>query len=133
MKFTRRSYRNLIQFGYRSSVANVLFPAALKVRQTLDSDMPIIAPATGSMVFRLPTDPSIINIRASYLDETTAMVDYLVNQRFVSRISILYQNDTFGQAGTRIPKSCHQMACETLFNLCSLRLKLTRINQNYIK
>ncbi len=55
----------------------------------------------------------VVNVRSSYIDETAAMVNYLINDRRVSRISIFYQNDSFGLAGytglTRASLLCHSI------------------------
>eukprot|EP01112_Ceratiomyxa_fruticulosa_P013290 TRINITY_DN3733_c0_g1_i2.p1 TRINITY_DN3733_c0_g1~~TRINITY_DN3733_c0_g1_i2.p1 ORF type:complete len:1125 (-),score=163.63 TRINITY_DN3733_c0_g1_i2:30-3404(-) len=60
---------------------------------------PLIGPVTGSMSLRNPYNPLIVNLRASYVDETASMVNYLTNQMGIAKISIFYQNDSFGTSG----------------------------------
>src|SRR5260221_12626594 len=40
-----------------------------------------------------------MNIRASYFQETEAMVEHLTKDLGASKIAIMYQDDAFGQAG----------------------------------
>ena len=74
-----------------------------KVAQPIASEfgVPFIAPFTGAMFLRKPwKDASdVINVRASYNDETAAMIEYFVREKKMSRISVFYQNDSFGGAG----------------------------------
>eukprot|EP01113_Clastostelium_recurvatum_P026036 TRINITY_DN3126_c0_g1_i3.p1 TRINITY_DN3126_c0_g1~~TRINITY_DN3126_c0_g1_i3.p1 ORF type:complete len:1211 (+),score=227.81 TRINITY_DN3126_c0_g1_i3:56-3688(+) len=65
----------------------------------VDREVPFIGAMTGAMQLRQPYDRKVVNIRASYNDETASMIEYLTNQRGISRISIFYQNDSFGVAG----------------------------------
>jgi len=41
----------------------------------------------------------VMNIRASYFQETEAMVEHLTKDLGASKIAIMYQDDAFGQAG----------------------------------
>jgi adenylate cyclase len=61
--------------------------------------MPFIGAFTGTGSLRSPFYPNIMNVRASYDDETAVMINYLVNIRMITRISLLFQDDSFGQAG----------------------------------
>src|ERR1700704_1938870 len=61
--------------------------------------VPFIGPFTGAEFLRNPFQPNVVNVRASYFQETEAMVERLTKDRGVSRISILYQDDAFGRAG----------------------------------
>lgn len=66
----------------------------------VSKNVPLVASFTG--VGWLRTSPfyaNVINLRASYDDETAAMVDYLINEKLIRRISVFYQNDSFGLAG----------------------------------
>ena len=40
-----------------------------------------------------------MNIRASYFQETEAMVEHLTKDLGATKIAIMYQDDAFGQAG----------------------------------
>ena len=60
---------------------------------------PFIGAFTGAEVLREPYKPLVMNIRASYFQETEAMVAHLTQDLGASKIAILYQDDAFGQAG----------------------------------
>lgn len=64
-----------------------------------DAGVPFIGPFTGAEFLRNPYKRTVINIRASYFQETEAMVKHLVKDLNVSRIAILYQDDSYGRAG----------------------------------
>ena len=60
---------------------------------------PFIGAFTGAEFLREPYKPLVLNIRASYFQETEAMVEHLTRDLGASRIAIMYQDDAFGQAG----------------------------------
>ncbi len=64
-----------------------------------EAGVPFIAPFTGAQFLREPFKPNVVNVRASYFQETEAMVERLTKDRGASRIAILYQDDAFGRAG----------------------------------
>ena len=64
-----------------------------------DAGVPFIGPFTGAEFLRNPYKRTVINVRASYFQETEAMVEHLVTDLGVSRIAILYQDDSYGRAG----------------------------------
>ena len=66
-----------------------------------DSGVPYIAPFTGAAFLRDAEWDNIINLRASYNQETEEMVARLTNDLGITRISVMYQNDSFGRAGFR--------------------------------
>jgi ABC-type branched-subunit amino acid transport system substrate-binding protein len=72
-----------------------------KAAQPIASDMgvPFIGPFTGAEFLRTPYKRTVINVRASYYQETEAMVERLVADLGISRIAILYQDDSYGRAG----------------------------------
>lgn len=61
--------------------------------------VPFIGPFTGAEFLRSPYQPYVVNVRGSYFQETEAMVEYLTERLNVSRIAILYQDDSYGRAG----------------------------------
>lgn len=61
--------------------------------------IPFIGPFTGAGFLRDPDLSTVINVRASYDQETETLVDYLTGELGLSRIAILFQDDTFGRAG----------------------------------
>jgi len=60
---------------------------------------PFIGAFTGSEALRDPYKPLVMNVRASYFEETEAMVAHLTRDLGANRIAIVYQDDAFGQAG----------------------------------
>ena len=60
---------------------------------------PFIGAFTGAEFLREPYKPLVLNIRASYFQETEAMVEHLTKDLGASKIAIMYQDDAFGQAG----------------------------------
>ena len=60
---------------------------------------PFIGPFTGVESLRTPYQAHIVNIRASYFQETEVMVERLTKDRGFSKIAIFYQDDAFGRAG----------------------------------
>ena len=61
--------------------------------------VPLVGLFTGAMLLRDPVQRYVINIRASYDDETEALVEHLTAKRPSSRIAVFYQNDSFGLSG----------------------------------
>jgi ABC-type branched-subunit amino acid transport system substrate-binding protein len=66
---------------------------------TTEAGVPFIGPFTGAAFLRNPSLRNVINIRGSYDQETEAWIEHLTTDLGVSRIAILYQDDTFGRAG----------------------------------
>ena len=60
---------------------------------------PFLAPFTGAEFLRDPELGNILNLRASYYQETEEMVERLTEDLGFTRIGVFYQNDSFGQAG----------------------------------
>ena len=61
--------------------------------------VPFIGPFTGAGFLRDPTLATVINVRASYDQETEAWVERLTTDLGISRIALFYQDDSFGLAG----------------------------------
>lgn len=83
-------------FGYVGTpTTQVALPIAAR------AGVPLIAPFTGAAFLRGQTGKPgvVVNVRASYMDETAAMVEYLVDKRGLKRIALLVQNDAYGNAG----------------------------------
>jgi ABC-type branched-subunit amino acid transport system substrate-binding protein len=66
---------------------------------TTEQGVPFIGPFTGADFLRDPSLINVINIRASYGQETEAWIEHLTTDLGLSRIAILYQDDSFGRAG----------------------------------
>ena len=66
-----------------------------------DAGVPFIAPFTGAEFLRDDEWRNIINLRASYYQETEEMVARLTTDLAVRRIAVMYQDDSYGRAGWR--------------------------------
>ncbi|HKW55201.1 MAG TPA: ABC transporter substrate-binding protein [Stellaceae bacterium] len=64
-----------------------------------DAGVPFIGAFTGAEFLRTPYKANVVNVRASYFQETETMVEHLTKDLGISRIAIFYQDDGFGQAG----------------------------------
>ena len=65
-----------------------------------EAEVPFIAPFTGAEFLRTGLDRDyIINMRASYYQETEEMVERLTTDLGIDRIAVMYQDDSFGRAG----------------------------------
>jgi branched-chain amino acid transport system substrate-binding protein len=60
--------------------------------------LPIVGLFTGAQILYEPHHHYILNVRASYFDETRDQVDGLWDQLGVRKIAVLYQDDAFGKA-----------------------------------
>ncbi len=66
-----------------------------------ESGVPYVAPFTGAAFLRDPEWNNIINLRASYYQETEEMVARLTEDLGIERIAVMYQDDSYGRAGFR--------------------------------
>ncbi len=67
---------------------------------TSDAGVPYIAPFTGAQFLREAGEPAnVVNVRASYFQETAEIVARLNQDLGITRIGVLYQDDSYGQAG----------------------------------
>ena len=65
----------------------------------LEAGVPYVAPFTGAAFLRDPELTNVVNLRASYIQETQEMVSRLRDDLDITRIAVLYQDDSFGRAG----------------------------------
>jgi ABC-type branched-subunit amino acid transport system substrate-binding protein len=63
-----------------------------------EARVPFVAPFTGAELLRQPFNRYVFNVRASYYDETEAIVDHLYRTG-ARRIAVFHQADSYGQAG----------------------------------
>ena len=71
--------------------------------------MAFVGPFTGADFLRdAKNHPNVVNLRASYLDETRVLVDELITNRGKTRFGIIYQDDAFGRSVLRDFKSVLQ-------------------------
>ena len=63
-----------------------------------EAGVPYVAPFTGAGFLRdHETLSTVINFRASYQQEVNEIIDRLIEDRGITRIGVLYQNDSFGR------------------------------------
>ena len=67
--------------------------------------IPYVAPFTGAAFLRDPEWKNIVNLRASYNQETEEMVERLTKDLGVERVAVMYQDDSYGRAGYQGAKS----------------------------
>jgi len=60
--------------------------------------VPFVGPFTGAELLRTPLNPYVFNVRASYYNETDAIVEQLLTTGS-KRFAVFYQNDSYGLAG----------------------------------
>ena len=86
----------LALFGYIGTpTSNAVLPL-LRHEQ-----IPFIAPFSGADLLRQPDDQFIYNFRASYAQEASAQIQYLVDVRQFKKIALLIQADEFGASVER--------------------------------
>ncbi len=64
-----------------------------------EAGVPYMTPFTGAEFLRDPNWEYVMNLRASYYQETEEMVARLTEDLGVTRIAVMYQDDSFGRAG----------------------------------
>lgn len=80
-------------FGYIGTPTSM---AALPL--ATEAKTPFFAPFTGAQVLREPFNRHVFHIRASYFDETAAIVK-LITSSGIKKIAVFYQNDAYGKTG----------------------------------
>ena len=71
--------------------------AALPILQEMK--IPLVGAFTGAEVLRNPVSRYVLNVRASYDDETEALVERMTTDLNIKDIAVFYQDDAFGLAG----------------------------------
>ena len=61
--------------------------------------VPFIAPFTGAGFLREAELENVVNLRASYHQEAEEMVARLTEDLGITRVAVMYQNDSYGQSG----------------------------------
>lgn len=80
-------------FGYIGTPTSlVALPLATEAK------VPFFAPFTGAQSLREPFNRYAIHVRASYFDETAAIVKQATSVG-IKKIAVFYQNDAYGKAG----------------------------------
>ncbi|MYH72280.1 MAG: ABC transporter substrate-binding protein [Acidimicrobiia bacterium] len=99
--FAYRNSRELIrQERVFALIGEVGTPTSRSVAPLVDAEaVPFVAPFTGAGFLRDPELETVVNLRASYAQETEQMVERLTEDLGVTRVAVMYQNDSFGQSG----------------------------------
>jgi branched-chain amino acid transport system substrate-binding protein len=66
-----------------------------------EAKIPLVGMFTGASRLRHPENKYLINIRASYYQETKAAVDMIVKEMNFNRVAVFYQYDEYGFDGLR--------------------------------
>ena len=75
-------------------------PTTLKALPLVEeARIPLIGMFTGANALRQPVNRYVINIRASYYQETLAAVSHMVNDLGLRKIAVFYQFDAYGFDG----------------------------------
>ncbi len=64
-----------------------------------EAGIPFVAPFTGAGFLRNDNWENVVNLRASYAQETEEMVERLTADEGITDIAIMFQDDSFGRAG----------------------------------
>ncbi len=86
-------------FGLFSYVGT---PTSLGIIEVVERErIPLLGLFTGAHLLREPTKRYIINVRASYYEETAAAVRHFVETLHLKRIAVFYQKDAYGFDGLK--------------------------------
>lgn len=95
---TRRLIEEEKVFGLIGMVGTPTSKAAEPI--ATQAGVPYLGAFTGAEFLRdVEKRPTVINVRASYYQETEEMVERLTGDLGLNRIGILYQDDSYGRAG----------------------------------
>lgn len=108
---TRRLIDEEQVFALMGAVGTSTARAAIPVAKA--AGVPFIGPVTGNETLIQTRWSNMVQLRASYNEETEAMVERLVNDLDIERIAVMYQNDSFGRdvySGIRLALSRRELA-----------------------
>jgi len=92
-------FRRLQKEGVFSAGFFVGTPTAAKYVPMAEANkVPVVGLFTGAEMLYTPLKHYVMNVRASYYDETREQVDNLWNVLGIHKIGVIYQDDAFGQA-----------------------------------
>lgn len=66
-----------------------------------EARIPLVGMFTGANALRSPLNRYLINVRASYYQETDAAIQHLVTDLGIERVAVFYQYDAYGFDGLR--------------------------------
>lgn len=100
---TERTVANTRQLIEKSGVFALIAyygssPTTAAMKVFGEAGVPLVGTISGADSLRTPVNRHMFNLRASYADETAAIVNHLVALG-VTRIAVFYQDDGFGQSG----------------------------------
>jgi branched-chain amino acid transport system substrate-binding protein len=119
----------LIDAGVFALVGPVGTPTSMAAHPIAkEAGIPFIGPFTGVESLRTPYQAHVVNIRASYFQETEVMVERLTKDRGFTKIAIFYQDDAFGRAGLEgtqraLQKRSMKLAAEGTFERNTVAVK----------
>ncbi len=77
-------------------------PTTVKILPLIEeARIPVLGMFTGANALREPLNRYLINVRASYYQETGAAVKHLVEEMKLTRIAVFYQYDAYGFDGLK--------------------------------
>ena len=92
-------FKRLQKEGIFSAGFFVGTPTAAKYVPLAEANkVPVVGLFTGAELLYTPLKHYVLNVRASYYDETREQVENLWNVLGIHRIGVIYQDDAFGQA-----------------------------------
>ena len=94
---TQQLIENERVFALIGAVGTPTSRAASPLAQT--AGVPFLAPFTGAEFLRDRELDNVLNVRASYYQETEEMVARLTEDLGITRVAVLYQDDSFGLNG----------------------------------
>ncbi len=94
---TRQLIEHNRVFALIGPVGTPTVKAALPIATA--AGVPVIGAFTGAGFLRDAKRTNVINVRASYGEETEAWIAHLTQDLHITKIAILYQDDAFGRAG----------------------------------
>ena len=98
------AFANTQQLIYESNVFALIGAVGTPTSRSsllsaVSAGTPFVGPFTGAEFLRDPELVNVLNLRASYYQETEEMVARLTEDLEVTRVAVFYQNDSYGQAG----------------------------------
>lgn len=77
-------------------------PTTVKIIPLInEAEIPLLGMFTGANALREPFHPYLINIRASYYQETAAAVRHMVEVENIRKVAVFYQYDAYGFDGLK--------------------------------
>jgi branched-chain amino acid transport system substrate-binding protein len=94
---TKRLVAGELTFALVGAVGTQTAAAAKPIAEL--NGVPFIGALSGADLLRTPFQRNVVNLRASYLQETELLVAHLTKDLGLDRVAILFQDDSFGRAG----------------------------------